>query len=64
MSKLLFSSSCLCLVAECRGEGSESSRGWLPDIADGRFGSGAVSGCIGKLVEVVAPGGAGGAGGC
>ena len=42
MSKDLFKLSCLCVVAECRGEGSESSRGCLLDIADGRFGSGAI----------------------
>ena len=64
MSKDLFKSDCLCLVASCRGEGSESKRGWLLEIAEGRFGIGAVSGCVGKSVVVDAPGGAGGAGGC
>ena len=64
MSKDLFKSACLCLVASCRGEGSESKRGWLLDMAEGRRGIGAVSGCVGKSVVVDAPGGAGGAGGC
>ena len=64
MSKDLFKSVCLCFVASCRGEGSESKRGWLLDIADGRRGIGAVRGCAGKSVVVDAPGGAGGAGGC
>ena len=64
MSKDRFKSDCLCFVASCRGEGSESKRGWLLDIAEGRFGIGAVSGCAGKFVVVAAPGGAGGAGGC